>query len=414
MASKGAEIRAGVVVLLGLGVLALGLFLVSGGMDRFRDKRLYTIEFADAGGIQAGDAVYLAGQRIGSVVRVEARESGDTRVVAVTVEVYESALVHENAKFTISKTITGIVTMNILYGSGRPATATSVLRGSKLATFEEAIDEATMLVKDARQAVADLKEAMAGARRIVADMEAKDFPGQVDAVVKTAQRAVTHAEALLGKDESDLRATIADAREASAHLRRTLAQLETDYRESLSPAARAALADLRAAAQKADGILAENRERIRLIMQNVEDASLRIAPALARIEGLARSADETITEVRPKLVGTIENARRAMANFESLTQDLKTAPWKLVNKPSDAETFAVHLYNAANLYTDAVGDVASGIEDLETLRRLGALADEEQRKTVEAAIARLNDALEEHDRRQKELVGLIVGAKPKN
>ena len=54
MASKGAEVRVGLVVIGGLAVLGLGLFLVSGGAEQFKDKTKYTILFKNAGGLNDG------------------------------------------------------------------------------------------------------------------------------------------------------------------------------------------------------------------------------------------------------------------------------------------------------------------------------------------------------------------------
>jgi len=415
MASKGAEVRAGIVVLLGLGVLGLGLFLVSGGVDQLRDKRFYTILFEDAGGIGGGDAVYLAGQRIGSVTSVEARKSGETSRVAVTVEVYASAEIHKNATFRISQTITGITTMRILYGSGALADAATPLAGTKLATFEEAIDEAVQLVKDARAMVEDLARAAKRVDTIMADAEKRELPAKLEAVVAELRGAVEDARRIVRNAEGPVDETLQRVRAAARALEETLAQVRADYGEKLEPRVTAALESLRKAAADVEGLLARNRDRIDATLQNVADASHRVAPVLARIEGLARSADEAVIEVRPRLVAAVENAKRAMKNFEAVTEDLKTAPWKLVNKPSDQEAREVHLYNAARLYTAAVGDVAAGIEDLETLQRLGLLSDPGGAARIADVLARLQKALEEHDRRQRDLVELIVaGGKAKN
>ncbi len=57
MASRTTEFKAGIVVILGLAVLAFGLYLVSGGADQFRDKKRITVLFKNGGGISGGDAV---------------------------------------------------------------------------------------------------------------------------------------------------------------------------------------------------------------------------------------------------------------------------------------------------------------------------------------------------------------------
>ncbi len=58
------EIRAGIVLIGALLILALGMFLVSGGPNQFKDKRYLTVYFRNAGGLQDGNAVYLAGRRV--------------------------------------------------------------------------------------------------------------------------------------------------------------------------------------------------------------------------------------------------------------------------------------------------------------------------------------------------------------
>ncbi|MGQ0612462.1 MAG: MlaD family protein [Planctomycetaceae bacterium] len=415
MASKAMEVRAGIVVLLGLGILGLGLFLVSGGTDQLRDKGYYTILFEDAGGIGGGDAVYLAGQRIGSVERVEARKVGDTSKVAVTIKVYATAEIHQNATFRISQTITGITTMRILYGSGALADAETLLSGTKLATFEEAIDGATLLINDARAMVGDLQRAAKGIDSMVADLQERKLPEKVEAIVKEVAGAIEDARRIVRNAEAPVDEVLARLRSAARALDETIVQIKADYGEKMEPRVTAALESLRKAAADVEGLLSTNRPRIDALVQNLKDASERVSPVLQRIEGLARGADETVIEVRPRLVATLENAKRAMKNFEAVTQDLKTAPWKLVNKPTDEEAREVHLYNAASLYTAAVGDVAAGIEELGTLKDLGLLASPEGAARVVEALARLNRAIEEHDRLQQALVDLIVaGAKAKN
>ena len=129
----------------------------------------------------------------------------------------------------------------------------------------------------------------------------------------------------------------------------------------------------------------------------------RVAPVMDTIERLGRDLDETVVEIRPGLVRTIERAQKAMENFAATTEDLKTAPWKLVNKPSDKETDIVHLYNSSRLYVEAASQIQDNIQDLETLRRLGVLEDAGKADLVDRATARLEAALKDFETRQKRL-----------
>ena len=143
MKGKSMEVRAGIVVVAALLILALGMFLVSGGPNQFKDKRFLTVYFRNAGGLGNGNAVYLAGRRVGKVVEVSTSElvrKGKTRTfVSIKVEILKNSIVHTDSTFIVSKTVTGIVALNIEYGVGDEATETTELFGVKSATFEEAL-----------------------------------------------------------------------------------------------------------------------------------------------------------------------------------------------------------------------------------------------------------------------------------
>src|SRR5512134_1439959 len=136
---KAAEIRAGIVVLVGIAVLAIGLYIVSGGGDRFKDKNRLTIHFRDAGGIGGADTVFVAGQKAGEVVKLETvmftHENVRSRWVAVTNKVRKDFEIPIDSVFKISKSITNVVQMNIDFGTSNTIAreATDHLVGKRLA-----------------------------------------------------------------------------------------------------------------------------------------------------------------------------------------------------------------------------------------------------------------------------------------
>jgi hypothetical protein len=67
----------------------------------------------------------------------------------------------------------------------------------------------------------------------------------------------------------------------------------------------------------------------------------------------------------------------------------------------------VHLYNAARLYIDAAGRINENIEDLDTLRRLGVLEDQDRADLVARTLQILQQSLKEFEERERKLVGLI-------
>ena len=126
------------------------------------------------------------------------------------------------------------------------------------------------------------------------------------------------------------------------------------------------------------------------------------------MEDITRAANDAVLEMRPGLARSLAAASKASENFQALTEDLKTAPWKLINKPSDKESDDVHLYNAARNYVDAAGRVATAVQDLETLRKLGVLGDESRADLIERTLATMQEALAEFEANQKRFSTLIT------
>src|SRR6478735_4377834 len=73
MAGRSIEVKVGVLILVGVGLLA-GLVLVMGGISFSSRFPLY-VDFENPGGIQPGAPVRMAGVRVGSIDSLEFRAS---------------------------------------------------------------------------------------------------------------------------------------------------------------------------------------------------------------------------------------------------------------------------------------------------------------------------------------------------
>jgi hypothetical protein len=448
---KGAEWKAGIVVLAGLIILILGLFLVSGGFDMFRAKRFVKVLFLNAGGIKPGDEVSLAGREIGEIAFMSEREvtwdlirpldgDGDGRItreefvgpegvfraldrvteegedkpaltaadnvrrifVEITAELQKKARISTDSLFKVSKTITGVVEMNIEYGDPeKPATDESLIFGKRLANFEEVADNANVAIDEVRIVISEAKIAMKTVNEKIADFDIGAVQGPL---VKLAEDVERRADGWF----EDIDATIQAVRDGTEHFRDLGKALKSDWKE-MQPGIDKTIRNVESASGEVDGIVKENRDGIRELVENLRDASRRVAPVLLKVESLSQAVEATVVESRPKLTDGLEKARTAMGNFEALTEDLRTAPWKLLNKPSADETRQVHLYNAARLYVDAATRVQNAIDDLDALRRDGAFRDEEKAALVQESLGRLERSLRRFDEHQEKLVEILVG-----
>ncbi len=403
--SKSAEIRAGVVVLTGLVILAVGLFLVTGGWTRwFEAKKQLTVHFKDAGTIGPGANVYRAGLRVGEVTDLKTIDrviKGENYSVAVTIEVGTGTEIPVDSAFQISKSITNVVAFNIRPGADRvlAKAETDNLTGERLASTDELVDRYTKLADKVSGVVSH-------ADTLILDLNAKVKEVDIAGLQDEARNLITE----LRDAATDLGALLRDNRERIDRFVMNVEQLTTSLKDdwsTMSVKLQGILDDAREAATEVKGILKENREGVKSIIQSLDDGARRIAPVLAQVEAISRAANDTVVEMRPELTRTLAAASKAFGNFQALTEDLRTAPWKLINKPSGKESDDVHLYNAARLYVDAAGDVADAIQDLETLRRLGVLGDAQRADLVEKTLLAMQEALAAFDANQKRFVSLI-------
>jgi ABC-type transporter Mla subunit MlaD len=403
--SKSAEIRAGLVVVGGIVILAIGLYLVSGGGDRFKDKNRLTIHFRDAGGIGGGADVYVAGQKAGEVKSLETvmftHQGKRGRWVAVTIEIRKDLEIPIDSVFKISKSITNVVQFNVDYGSSNTLAkeSTEGLVGRRLANVDELVDSYKELGAVAQDVAKNLDGLILDARAKVKDLDLQGLQGQARDLLTSLQDAA-----------GEIRTLVRDNRARIDHLIGNLddvtTSLKTDW-GTMSGKVQGILDDAGEAVAEVKGILKENREGLKSIIQSLDDGMRRVGPVLAQIEAISRSANDAVIEMRPDLNRALAAASKAFENFQSLTEDLKAAPWKLINKPSGKESDDVHLYNAARLYVDAASEVADAVQDLETLRRLGVLGDAQRVDLLEKTLAAMQEALSEFDANQKRFTDLI-------
>ena len=409
--SKSMEIRAGLVIIAGLLVGALGLFLVSGGRDSLRNKTVYTILFKNVGGLREGNDVLLAGVKVGSVHNVESTrvvvDGAERRMVEVQVEIFAAGEVQEDSEVFISSSVTSITRLNIEYGTGPRANAKSVLRGFRQDTFEDLMHKASQAMGEVNAAVQKAKGAIGRLDRILEGFEEQDLPARTAAFITTLDRGAAEFEKTIADIRAPTQEMIIELKETVGHVDDIVVRILKDT-DGIVTDAREAARELRSATETVDAILKENRNDIRELVQSMRDASLRVAPTLAGIERLMGSANETVEAVRPRLVAAMESGKNALKNFDDVTEDLKTAPWKLINEPSETEVREIHLYNALRLWTDGVGDIQQRIQELETLKASGALQDPARVEAVEKTVAQLEKTMRSYDRLwadvQKELL----------
>lgn len=87
MSPRTREIRVGLVILVALGVLALGIFLIGDKNNLFTRKNLYYVDFGSVSGLKPGSPVQLDGVDVGTIQRVVLPESPWKKNIRVWLEI---------------------------------------------------------------------------------------------------------------------------------------------------------------------------------------------------------------------------------------------------------------------------------------------------------------------------------------
>lgn len=395
---RTAEIQAGIVVLLGLIVLGFGLFWVSGGSEQFKDMTTYTVYFPNAAGLKAGYEVQLDGRRVGKVQAVRAATDSERpatigsqrygNFAVVEAAVYSEEKLPVDSSVEVSKSITGTVILLVSSGpSSEDATAETIFPGRARADFEKATDEAVSLVKLARGTVEAATKVIETLGKEVELLKLGELRSQATVFLEKANNFADRLDKFV--DDVDDRGVklLNTANTAAAEIEGLSKDLRRDWRDELKPRAKTVL-------DEAGGLLKETRPSLRSFLQKLDDAGTLARDTLVSIQDLMEEMEGTVAEARPHLVATLRSARKGMADFEDAAGDLKTSPWKLLNKVDDDEVEAVFFYDAAKRYMDAARDVRSSVDDLRTLERLGGLESDEAKGAIARAAKRLDDAVE--------------------
>ena len=394
---RTAEIQAGFVVVLALAILAGGLYFVDGGAAQFLPKTKYSFHFANAGGLSDGNDVLLDGRKVGKVKLVRAALESESPAVILGVtcgnfafvqaEIFKTERIPLGSRIQVSKSITGGVSLLILSSSSTEyATSKTILEGEARADFESVTHDAKGTIENFELTLAELRALIDKIGVQVDGADVAKLSKKLDELVEGAKATVAEARRLVKDGHDPVLATIEDADKAVNKFGKLAETLKSDWSEKLEPDAHRTL---KAAAEMAE----DAQPKLKDILQTAKDAAAKAAETIVKIDDLAAELTDTVKEARAPLNSALRRASRAMGHFEQAAVELKTAPWKVFNKPSKSERERQYFYNAAEMYLGAAIEVRSAVDDLATLQRLGAVDENASRATVERATERLTKAV---------------------
>lgn len=311
--------RVGLTVL--LSAVALGVILFLTGNYHLTEKgySLHVV-FKYARGIEVGAPVLVSGVKLGMVEDVDFVFEENQSKVRLKLWILQKAIVKRDAKIYIkSLGLLGQSAIEITSGSEMAALAgpDDTLVGEEPFVTEEVLAQAQEVAEGLSKAVGlfnSILEEAGGKQKIretiehwasasaEIDRSVRDNAVRIDGIAKSLEKAAARMEGLTDKGSADLEKSLEDLRASSAELKTFL--------QKGRPRAEDALADL----QSGSAALEKAAKDIRAVTDQM-------------------SSGQSVAGVILSDTHAAKNVRNILKNFETLSQDIRDHPWKLLRKP---------------------------------------------------------------------------------
>lgn len=255
--------------------------------------------------------------------------------------------------------------------------------------------EATEIARSLRPSFepgGDFTVALANVRQVSDDLRER-----VGALSDQVSEILTRAEPLLENMDgavTDARSTIGTVQSGVEDSRRLIAEAQV-LMERNSPKIDRTLDNIEAASSTVNSEL----------MPQVSSLLERGSSAMTSAEGTISQLESIIAEQRPAISETVSNMRMASEDATLFVQEVKAAPWRLLNRPEEKELERQLFYDATRAFATAAADVRAASDALEAVlgyaRATNRPVDEE---TVGLIRDRLERAFAQYERAEREML----------
>jgi phospholipid/cholesterol/gamma-HCH transport system substrate-binding protein len=370
------ELRVGLLMLGGLGGLALLFFLSSAGPGFLGPRRLIDVTFRNGQGIRAGCPVRVAGIDAGRVAAVELYEGDDGLRVKLSISLpCEIAdRLRQDVQIAVQPGLTGQSTVNIV-SSGRSDVALvtgQVVQGIESSMFDPILEQVGLGAGERDHL-----------RRIIAQVRAT-----VDAAVPQLQELMTS----LNESAAEVRQTVAAVR---PRIESTAAEVEQLARSVDATRVNEVLVRVQNLATQADALLSEtrpiistaiqnvgllaqettdltrkNRPQIEVLIAGLNASRTRLDAVLANTQEITEKSASLLTANRPDIERTVANVRDATGYGLKLVQKLYGNPFYLspFYKPKPEDIRAQEVYDSANSFLLAAKEFHDALKELQAMQ----------------------------------------------
>jgi len=352
--SKRNDLVAGVFIIVAMAALVVVLSLIGKWTEMGREMKSYEVRFEQIPGVKLGSSVLLASSPIGGVTAIDAQWAEDEKTgtkrfdhYLLTVEIPSNVLLYQNAHIAIETKLIGEgAAINILsVGHEKPVSEPIAGRsGTAMASAVEALG----IGEEQKKQIADT---IANVNRLSGDLREK-----VPAILASVQQGAERLNQIT---------------------------------------------------EKIDGILAENRSKVKSSIDNINALT---ADTRVKLEKLTENLVETTNNIRGLVAANSTNINSMADNLRRTSEELKAgsieirrAPWRLLHKPDRQEADTMNVFDATRNYATAVGDLRSTSTTLDSLTKLQAKGVPVDKKMLLEMLDRVRASLQKYEEAEEAL-----------
>ncbi len=125
------------------------------------------------------------------------------------------------------------------------------------------------------------------------------------------------------------------------------------------------------------------------LLTTIKEAFAKLNESMTEVKTLSKEAKDVVVLNKDRIGEIVENAVQASAHLKQGVKDIKTHPWKVLFKPSDAEKRELHIFNTAREFADAAAGLDDATSRLQSLLKAydGTIAKDDPN------LQKINDAL---------------------
>jgi phospholipid/cholesterol/gamma-HCH transport system substrate-binding protein len=326
------EVLVGAFISGGLLLLLLLLFLMGSLDTLFARTEIVEVDFADVQGLQAGDQVFVCGEKEGKVATIKLLpfEEGKPSVVRVGLRVSRPAREHirEDAVVRIDKELTGNLSVVVGNSSGKQLQAGGRLVGTRAADLTEVAQKFDRVLDEGGKMVQTIA-------RVIKDIEAKgDVKAAISELAEIARRVKSDVLPIADRVKDTLELVQGVIEENRLDVRHTVANLK------------------------------ETTSAAKTLTESLRETPAKLEQGLAALEKAGSQVAGLLNDNRVNIDALLEDARQVAANTANLTAEIKRRPWRLLYKPSEDEMKAMELFDAAWAYNLGASELNRSLRSL--------------------------------------------------